>query len=181
MIHPTGPAGEPLEIERKFLIRRPERELLVRHSVGCLDMEQIYLTRRQKGESRRIRRSTQKGETHYHYNEKIRLSSIKRIEREWEISQTEYEALRQEADSECIIIRKERWLIPQEELTLEVDVFPFWAHQAFCEAELTAEDQPVELPGWMTLIREVTDEDGYTNHALARCIPAEDEAAIQKK
>ena len=79
---------------------------------------------------------------------------------------------------DAFVIRKERWLIPAGALTLEVDVFPFWAHQAFCEAELTEENQPVELPAWMELLREVTDEDGYTNHALARHIPAEDEAAL---
>ena len=172
------PAGEPLEIERKFLIRRPDRALLERHSTGCLVMEQIYLTRRQKGESRRIRQSTREGQTLYYYNEKVRLSSIKRIEREWEISRAEYEALQREADPDCAVIRKERWLIPAGALTLEVDVFPFWAHQAFCEAELTEENQPVELPAWMELLREVTDEDGYTNPALARHIPAEDEAAL---
>ena len=71
------PAGEPLEIERKFLIRRPDRALLERHSTGCLVMEQIYLTRRQKGESRRIRQSTREGQTLYYYNEKVRLSSMK--------------------------------------------------------------------------------------------------------
>ena len=180
MINPTGPAGEPLEIERKFLIRRPEEELLRQHSCGWLDMEQIYLARRQKGESRRIRKSSGDGATRYYYNEKIRLSSLKRIEREWEISDVAYEALKKEADPDCAVIRKRRWLIPAGELTLELDVFPFWAHQAFCEAELTAEDQPVELPGWMELLREVTDEEGYTNHALARCIPPEDEAALKQ-
>ena len=114
-----GPAGEPLEIERKFLIRRPDRALLERHSTGCLVMEQIYLTRRQKGESRRIRQSTREGQTLYYYNEKVRLSSIKRIEREWEISRAEYEALQREADPDCAVIRKERWLIPAGALTLD--------------------------------------------------------------
>lgn len=182
MKNPTTPAGEPLEIERKFLIRRPAENLLLQHSTGWLDMEQIYLARREKGESRRIRQScSNDGETRYHYNEKVRLSSIKRIEREWELSEAEYKALAREADPDCAIIRKRRWLIPAGELTLEVDVFPFWRHQAFCEAELTHEAQPVELPGWMELLREVTDEDGYTNHALARCLPPEDEAAFINK
>lgn len=178
MKHPTSPAGEPLEIERKFLIRLPAEELLRQHSTGWLDMEQIYLLRRQKGESRRIRRSCRDGLTRYHYNEKIRISGIKRIEREWEISREEYEALEREVDPDCAVIRKRRWLIPAGELTLEVDVFPFWTRQAFCEAELLREDQPVTLPGWMEVLREVTDEDGYTNHALARQIPPEDAAAL---
>ena len=100
------------------------------------------------------------------------------LEQARQISREEFETLRQEADPKKQIIRKTRWLIPAGALTLEVDVFPFWAHQAFCEAELTEENQPVELPAWMELLREVTDEDGYTNHALARHIPAEDEAAL---
>ena len=175
MKNPTTPAGEPLEIERKFLIRRPTEELLRQHSSGWLDMEQIYLTRRQRGENRRIRCSVRDGEARYHYNEKIRLSSVTRIEREWEISEEEYAALRREADPECAAITKRRWLVPHGELTLEVDVFPFWQRQAFCEAELSHEEQAVELPAWMELLREVTDEDGYTNHALARQLPPEDE------
>ena len=142
---------------------------------ACLELEQIYLTRREKGESRRIRKTGCNGETRYYYNEKIRLSSIRRIEHEWELREEEYAALQREADPDCAIIRKHRWLVPAGELTLEVDVFPFWQRQAFCEAELTDEAQPVELPDWMELIREVTDEDGYTNHAMARQLPPEDE------
>lgn len=175
MKHPIGPNGEPLEIERKFLIRRPAEELLAQHSIACLELEQIYLARREKGESRRIRKSSRNGETRYYYNEKIRLSSMKRIEHEWELSEAEYTALQREADPDCTVIRKTRWLVPAGELTLEVDVFPFWQRQAFCEAELGDESQPVELPPWMEVIREVTDEDGYTNHAMARRLPPEDE------
>ena len=145
MKHPTGPNGEPLEIERKFLIRRPAEEQLQRYSSGCLALEQIYLTRREKGESRRIRKSSCNGETRYYYNEKIRLSSMKRSEHEWELSEAEYTALQREADPDCTVIRKTRWLVPAGELTLEVDVFPFWQRQAFCEAELGDESQPVEL------------------------------------
>ena len=43
MKHPIGPNGEPLEIERKFLIRRPAEELLAQHSIACLELEQIYI------------------------------------------------------------------------------------------------------------------------------------------
>jgi CYTH domain-containing protein len=164
----------PLEIERKFLIVRPEEAQLEQYSTGRIDMEQIYLLRREKGESRRIRRSQMAGETRYYYNEKVRLSSIKRIEREWEITREEYVGLTAQADPACQIIRKVRWLVPAGELTLEVDVFPFWNRQAFCEAELETETQPVVLPSWMEVIREVTDDDAYTNHALARSIPREE-------
>lgn len=171
---PSSPAGEPLEIERKFLIRRPEEDVLERESFRRVEIEQIYLTRQQKGESRRIRQSRWDGETHYYYNEKVRLSPVTRIEREKEITPEAYAAFRREADPSRQIIRKTRWLISAGELTLEVDVFPFWHRQAFCEAELTREDQPVTLPEWMELLREVTADERYTNNALAKRIPAEE-------
>lgn len=177
MKQPISPAGEPLEIERKFLIRRPAEQVLERESVRRIDIEQVYLARRQKGESRRIRQSRWDGETHYYYNEKVRLSPITRIERETEITGEEYAALCREADPARQTIRKTRWLVPAGELTLEVDVFPFWENQAFCEAELEREDQPVALPDWMELIREVTADEHYTNNAMAKHIPPEEDPA----
>ena len=57
--------------------------------------------------------------------------------------------------------------------TLEIDVFPFWADRAFCEVELSAEDERFTLPGWIEVVREVTDDPRYTNSALALSIPDE--------
>ena len=52
-------------------------------------------------------------------------------------------------------------------------MFPFWEDRAFCEAELKSEDEPLELPEWMHLVREVSADRRYTNYALARRIPEE--------
>ncbi len=49
-------SGEPLEIERKFLIRMPDRETLERESVKRIRISQIYL-RADAGVSARLRRS----------------------------------------------------------------------------------------------------------------------------
>ena len=166
--------AEPLEIERKFLIRRPAEETLAAHSERRLQLRQIYLKKDEKGESRRIRESRDGDTVTYTYTEKERLSDRSRIEREREITAEEFAALLREADTERRPIEKERCCIPLGERTLEVDIFPFWEKQAFCEVELESEDEAPELPGWIEVIREVSADKRYTNSALAKEIPDEE-------
>ena len=81
-----------------------------------------------------------------------------------------------EQDSHRRPIQKTRWFVPYAGHTLEIDVFPFWEHQAFCEAELQEENEELLLPDWIEVLREVTENDNYTNSSLALHIPPEDEA-----
>lgn len=166
--------NEPLEIERKFLIRIPEETLLRSVASRRIEMTQTYLLRTEGQGSRRVRHSVcGDGET-WHYNEKLRLTDRTRIEREREITREEYEAMLAEADPERQTIEKTRWCVPYAGHTLEIDVFPFWQSQCFCEAELKSEDEELLLPEWMELLREVTEDRRYTNNNLARSIPPED-------
>ena len=50
-------------------------------------------------------------------------------------------------------------------------MFPFWSDKAFLEVELPSEDTPVTPPDFVRVIREVTDDNRYTNHALAKKLP----------
>ncbi|MBQ2896520.1 MAG: FAD-dependent oxidoreductase [Oscillospiraceae bacterium] len=165
---------EPLEIERKFLIRRPTEAQLAQYSQTRAQLRQIYLKKDEKGESRRIRESRCGESVTYTYTEKERLSDRTRIEREREITAEEFAALSREADPDRRPIEKERCCIRLDGHTLEVDVFPFWARQAFCEVELRSEDETFALPDWMEVIREVTDDRRYTNSALAKELPGEE-------
>ena len=166
-------SGQPLEIERKYLIRRPERALLDSLASEIGELEQVYLRRGEDGADRRIRRC---GDGRCWYTEKRKLTDLRRIEHEREIRTEEYAALLSEADGALHPIRKTRWRIPWQGVLLEVDLFPFWEHQAFCEIELPDETAAVALPDWAELLREVTDDPAYTNYALAGAIPPEDGA-----
>ena len=112
-------------------------------------------------------------ETRYYYTEKTRVTAVTRIEREHEITAAEFEALLSERDEALRTIEKTRYLVPFEGHTLEIDVFPFWRDRAFCECELQSEDEPLPLPDWLHVYREVTDDPRYTNRALARSVPDE--------
>ena len=161
----------PLEIERKYLIARPDTALLAEKSVKRLDIEQVYLRAGASGTGRRIRRTRSGAEERFFYTEKTRVTAVTRIEREREISAAEYEALLSERDGALRTIEKTRYLVPFEGHTLEIDVFPFWDDRAFCECELQSEDEPIPLPDWLHVYREVTDDPRYTNRALARSVP----------
>lgn len=166
--------NEPLEIERKFLIRMPSEDILRRMAEKRIEICQVYLCREEDQGSRRIRCSRWNGGEVYHYNEKIRLTDRTRIEREREITREEFDRLREEADPQRRPVEKVRWCIPYAGHTLELDVFPFWQRQAFCEAELSREDEELLLPEWIEVIREVTEDHRYNNNSLARTIPEEE-------
>ena len=169
----TDGNGEPLEIERKFLIRMPRAERLCRESTRRIEIRQVYLHRGAAEGSRRVRRSRTEGDERWYFTEKIHLTDRKRIEREREISPEEAQTLLLQADEKLHAIEKTRWCVPYAGHTLEIDIFPFWADRAFLEAELSAEDEELRLPDWVEVIREVTEDRRYTNLALAAEIPEE--------
>lgn len=160
-----------LEIERKFLIEYPDTALLDRLSEGnCSHISQTYLLG-EDGVSERVRARTRGGKTVYTHNTKIRLSHIKRTELEEEVSREDYAKLLLRADPNCQTIEKRRWCISENGVLWEIDVFPFWTDRAFLEVELPSEDMPVTLPFFVRVIREVTMDERYTNHALAVKLP----------
>ena len=164
---------EHYEIERKFIIRRPELAFLEANGESS-EILQTYLIGR-PGETSRVRKRWSGDEVHYYYTSKTRVNAMRQIEREWEIDEAEYEELLKTADPERRPIRKQRWLLAYRGQTFEIDLFPFWERQAYMELELLDEKQGIDFPPALEVIREVTGDRRYTNSALAREIPEEDE------
>ena len=86
----------------------------------------------------------------------------------------EYEDLLSFADPQRNTILKTRYRYPFCGKLIELDLFPFWKGQAFCEVELESEDEAFSLPDFIEVIREVTSEKEYRNHALSKKIPQEE-------
>jgi CYTH domain-containing protein len=165
----------PYEIERKFLIRYPDVEtLLAKPSCIHKSMVQMYLLTNRPGETKRIRKVVQDGKTTCYYTHKKRLSSLRRIEEECEISPEEYEEYAMQSDPMLAPIMKDRYCIYENGVCYEIDVFPFWNRQAYLEIELTSENQQITIPDYVEIIREVSDDPLYSNRALAARIPAEE-------
>ena len=160
------------EIERKYLIRMPDPAWLAREAEAT-EIRQTYLLTAPNC-TERVRRRGRDGRYVYTHTIKRKLSDLRRIEDETEISEKEYEELLLRADPARKPVEKVRWCFWHAGQFFELDVFPFWTDRAYLEIELADESQQVILPPGLRIIREVTDDPRYTNAALALAVPYEE-------
>lgn len=159
---------EPLEIERKFLIEYPELDKLEKLP-NCRRVEiiQTYLTAA-PGEEARVRQRGADGSYIYTLTTKKKITEMKRVEVERRLSKDEYLRLLMDADPDCRSIRKTRYCLTHGSRYFEIDVYPFWNHQAILEIELSREDEEICFPADLRVIKEVTQDESFKNASLAR-------------
>ena len=162
-----------LEIERRFLIRRPGKALLRSLGGTASRIRQDYLLA-PAGVTDRVRARTDGGGTVYTRTVKRRMTSMTREETEREIGEDEYRNALLCRDPALRPIEKDRWRVPFEGKILEIDLFPFWEDRALLEVELTSETELFSVPASIRVIREVTEDRRYNNRALAAAIPEEE-------
>lgn len=159
--------GEPLEIERKFLIRYPDIHRLEQiPGVRKVDILQTYLPQIDN-QIRRVRKRTEGDKTDYWYTEKMRISDVVRIERESEISYDRYQELLATADADAQPIQKTRYYLYENDQCFEIDIYPEWSDKAIVEIQLQDENDEVRMPEVLEEIREVTRDPRYKNESLA--------------
>lgn len=159
---------EPLEIERKFLVAMPDLDALQRtHGAVGVEIEQTYLLD-EDGKKSRIRKRGRDGHYLYFHTVKTNISDTKRIETETRITKEEYDTLMQYADPKRNTIQKTRYCFVHGGHYFELDVYPFWDDKAVMEIELLTEDEPFDIPPFITVIEDVTSDKRYRNSALAK-------------
>lgn len=156
---------ENFEIERKFLIEYPSQEAL--GGAEYAEITQTYLTA-PKNEERRVRRIKKGSNVIYFKTSKKRVSDVKRIEEEQEITESEYLTLLKNADPDRRTIEKTRYVFSYLDKLFEVDIYPFWDDKAIAEVELKDENEDIIFPDFLKIIKEVTNDANYKNSALAR-------------
>ncbi len=157
----------PFEIERKFLIKYPNLASLEQNP-NCEKVEiiQTYL-KSDSSEEVRVRQRGVNGSYTYTKTTKKLVNNLKRIEIEKRISQTEYLNLLMDADTTKRQIRKTRYCLVHNNQYFEIDIYPFWNNQAIMEIELNNENQTIEFPPNIEIIKEVTDDENYKNYNIA--------------
>lgn len=156
------------EIERKFLIKYPDLQLLEkRKTCRKIPITQAYLSTPDEGDFR-IRKRGSGENAVYIKTVKIKISDIKRIETESYISKEEYNNYMSKKEFISGVISKDRYCIVYNSEYFELDIYPFWSDRATLEIELLDENQPYTLPDFISVIREVTFEKEYRNFALAQ-------------
>ena len=158
---------DPYEIERKFLIEYPDTEKF-ENDPNCKRVEiiQTYLNS-ENGDEIRVRQRGENSNYIYFKTIKKKVSDIKRIEIETELSKDEYLTLLMNADTSKRQIRKTRYCLTFENKCFEIDVYPFWSDKAIVEIELNDENEEILFPDCIKVIKEVTDDERYKNASLA--------------
>lgn len=158
----------PLEIERKFLIKYPDLNLIKSLSyVSSVEITQTYISP-ESGERYRVRKRGKDGNYIYFHTIKRKISNIKRIEEERIITKEEYEAYLKEENAVKFQLSKERYCLFFRNRYFEIDVFPFWEDKAYIEIELKSESEKIDFPPFIEIIKEVTEDSSYNNFALAK-------------
>ena len=162
---------EPYEIERKFLIYYPNiKELENMPNCTKIDIVQTYL-KSENDIERRIRARGIDGDYLYYLTEKRKISNLKRIETERKLTQNEYLSLLMEADNRLHSIHKTRYCLVDNNQYFEIDIYPEWDNQAIMEIELSKEEQEIQIPKFIKIIKEVTDDESYKNYKMAKEMP----------
>ena len=161
---------EPYEIERKFLIEIPDLEYL--ESLPNCEKVQIVQTylKSNEDEEIRIRQRGSNGSFTYSKTRKINISNLKRIEVETRLTAEEYINELLNADPERGQIIKDRYCLSYDNQYFEIDIYPFWKDKAIAEIELSSENQKIDLPPFLEVIEEVTDNINYKNSEIAKQI-----------
>lgn len=162
------------EIERKFLIRLPDFDSIPNQRIQA--MTQTYLVSLPDDPSleRRVRKIEENGQIRYIYTEKRSISAntaAVRQEDEWEIGAEEYAEKLTEAFSQ---LSKVRHSFPYAGHTVEIDVYPYhiggdaMLGLAVLEVELADENEAIEFPSFIEILRELTGSREFSNKALAK-------------
>lgn len=138
------------------------------------DIEQVYLLS-EKGLTRRIRYRKYPSGPRFYVTEKRRIDRLSAEEREREITREEYVKLCAERDPITKPIKKRRYTFSYLGQLFEIDIYPDWENTAIMETELDSREQTVQMPSFIRIVREVTGIVGYSNAAMSRDFPEEDE------
>ena len=162
-----------IEIERKFVIKRPLDEDMQRaDGYVNVDILQIYLDSPEEI-THRVRRSVRVGEPTFYETKKIRIDGISSFEDESEIPAERFYELIKTARADSQPIEKTRHTFYYKGQKFEVDVYMQWRTTCIMETELDSRDTEVEIPPFIKVVKEVTGERQYSNASMARCFPPE--------
>ena len=155
-------AANGREIERKYLLRGLPADV-ARYPSVIIDQGYIPGTAVRE----RVRR-TQDGATLRYYRTVKVGNGIERFEFEEETTDTFFVAVWPLTEGHRV--RKRRYMVPNGERTWEIDEFLDRESFALAEIELERADEPVVPPAAIAavIVRDVTDEPGFSNYRLSR-------------
>ncbi len=158
---------QPIEREHKFLVSEVQLSML--SEAVAVQITQHYLMS-EPGVERRVRARNYIGTTTdqaiYFYTEKRDYAPGERYELEYAIDAAEYRLLLQTADPTLKPIQKKRLSFAWDGRYYQLDFFEDM-RLAILEVELSEANDTVDIPPFIRITKDVTDNKDYRNYAIA--------------
>jgi CYTH domain-containing protein len=164
------------EIENKYLVKFPtswsELSEIFEDLIDVRRISQTYLTAEPNQQAARVRKTITGlvGETdvEYHFNQKRPIDSGVHEEKEYKITKEQYNKHLKNADHKKVEVQKTRFVFKYNDQVFELDVFkgPLKG-LAILEIELEDKGDNVDIPPFLEVIKEVTDDKTFSNYELA--------------
>lgn len=153
----------PYETQRKFLIKKPDIEILNKlHNCNKVKVIEIYLNEENNNISKLIQRGIN---SNYTYS-KITKNKDKNVETEIRLSQDAYIEELINVDTSKKIIIKDRYCLTENSIYYEIDIYEHLEDKAICEVELTRNSE-FKLPSIIEVIEDITNNEEYTSYYFA--------------
>ena len=162
------------EIERKFIIRIPDRQAIAKMPEYTeSEITQTYLSS-PAGITHRVRKRVYTDRTVYTETIKNRIDRISAMESEREIDEDCYLDLLKNIKPGTHPVHKTRYTFRLGGQVYEIDVYPKWKRTCILETELHSRGEHPPIPPMIRVIREVTGTKGYSNAGMSKKFPKED-------
>jgi len=161
--------GEPVThpFRRRYLIHMPDIAALEKlPNCRRVDIDQTFL-KCEPGRELRISRRRLDGITVYYSTEKAPTGAGRIIETEKRLTGDEYKSLMTLADESLQPLHKSRYYLSENKAYFEIDVYPHWQDKALLEIDLEREDEQLNIPDFISLIADVTNDAAYDYRTLA--------------
>lgn len=153
----------PYETQRKFLIKKPDLDLLNKlHNCNKVKVIEIYLNEEKNSISKLIQRGIN---SNYTYS-KITINKDKNVETETRLTQDAYIEELINIDTSKKIIIKDRYCLTVNSVYYEIDIYEHLEDKAICEVELTRSSE-LQLPSIIEVIEDITNNEEYTSYYFA--------------
>ena len=153
----------PYETQRKFLIKKPDLDLLNKlHNCNKVKVIEIYLNEEKNTISKLIQRGIN---SNYTYS-KITINKDKNVETETRLTQDAYIEELINIDTSKKIIIKDRYCLTVNSVYYEIDIYEHLEDKAICEVELTRSSE-LQLPSIIEVIEDITNNEEYTSYYFA--------------
>ncbi len=163
----------PIEIERKYIIKKPCPEKLSElDGYSKSEILQIYLASA-PGITHRIRMRKCDESVIYTETVKRRIDRISAYEDEHEITAERFHELEKRQRQGTRAVHKNRYTFQYYGKLFEIDEYPRWRKTCIMEIELNSRDEEIHLPPYIEVIKEVTGNKSYSNASMSRAFPKE--------